>query len=393
MRLGGFFYVAIAVAIGLAALNSQANLLFWTFGLMLGGIIVSGLVSGFMMLNLEIRRILPEHGAVDEPMTLHYELVNRKRLLPCFSMVIQELDHNHRLRGRPHAFCLHVGPLATGRADAVAWPCRRGEIRFQRIRVGTSFPFGIIRKCVLIDQPARTVVYPKTYRLNRKLLTRLHARDPDGSRATHDTGGGEEFFGLREYREGDSLRFVHWRHSARVGKLVSREMTRLAPPRLVVVLDVRNRPHDDAKAERAITFAASLLGEAYRAGDEVGLVVAGARCPVFRPQHSRWHQMRMLRALGELKLGEAEVPAAAMPTFVDACWVAIHADSIETTLGPAQAVRFAADELEHYRLPDASDVEAASNGAAGGRPASAGDASPAAAPAAKADRPQEAVAS
>lgn len=352
MRLGGFFYIAIALAIGLAALNSQANLLFWTFGLMLAGIIVSGVVSGFMVLNLKIRRITPEHGAVDQPMTLHYELINDKRMLPCFSLVLEELDHNDRLRGRPHAFCLHVGPGAIGRADAVAWPLKRGEVRFQRIRIGTSFPFGILRKCVIVDQPSRTVVYPKIHPLDRRLLTRLHARDPDGSRATHDTGGGEEFFGLREYRDGDSLRFVHWRHSARIGQLVSREMTRLSPPRVMVVLDVRNRPLDDDQAEQAISFAASLLNSAYRANDEVGLVVAGARCPSFRPQHSRWHQMRMLQALGELKLGETDVPPPALPAVRDVRWIVIHPEQVDPTLGPRQAIHLTADDLERYRIAE-----------------------------------------
>ncbi|MEX0741999.1 MAG: DUF58 domain-containing protein, partial [Phycisphaeraceae bacterium] len=296
----------------------------------------------------------PEQGSVDLPMNLQYEIVNSKRFLPCFSLRVEELDGAERLSGRAQSYCLHVGPGATGRADGVGWPTRRGEVRFKRIRVSTTFPFGILRKSVIFNQSASTFIFPRLHRLDRSLFTRLRSHDPDGNSMTQEADGGDEFFGLREYRPGDSLRSIHWRHSARTGRLVSREMSKLSPPRLMVVLDVRNSAAEDEKAEEAISFAASVANEAYRLGEEVGLAVVGARCPKFLPQRARWHQLRMLQALGELRLGEPTVVAAGLPMVRDARWIVIHAGAVDNALVPGTARHLTAHQLAEYRLSGGS---------------------------------------
>ena len=70
IKVGGLVFLLVAVFIGVAAFNSQANLLFWTFGLMMGALITSGIISGAMLAGLRVRRLLPDHGAVDEPLII-----------------------------------------------------------------------------------------------------------------------------------------------------------------------------------------------------------------------------------------------------------------------------------------------------------------------------------
>src|SRR3954454_10773470 len=72
----GLVYCSMMMFMGLAAINSQANLLFGVFGLMIGILLVSGVISRLVLKKLELTRVLPEHGVVGQPMTVSYEFSN-----------------------------------------------------------------------------------------------------------------------------------------------------------------------------------------------------------------------------------------------------------------------------------------------------------------------------
>src|ERR1700760_4346951 len=75
----GLVYCSMMMFMGLAAINSQANLLFGVFGLMVGILLISGIVSRRAMRRLDVRRVLPDHGTVGLPSTITYQITNAKR--------------------------------------------------------------------------------------------------------------------------------------------------------------------------------------------------------------------------------------------------------------------------------------------------------------------------
>ncbi len=353
-------FLLVMAFIGIAAFNSQTNLLFWTFGLMAGVLFVSVILSWLMTRNLRIKRLLPDHGVVDEPLSIRYELNNRGWFMPCFGMAVMEVDgwKKGKMRGRPMGWVMHLGARAIVQAEATGYALKRGAIDFQRVRVVTGFPFGIIRRSVTFPIPGRLVVYPKLCRLRRDLLWDIRAHEPMGTRRSSDGGGNEEFYGLREYRSGDSIKFIDWKHSARISRLVSRDMTRLTPPKLMVVLDLnRKNWSDEESAERAISFAASLICEAHLEGFEVGIAVEGVPFTMFPPHHSRWHRTRMLHSLGELNpLAKGHSPWSPA-SVVGAHWVVIHAGDPNPALGPGGSMRLTHRDYEYWQLKIGTQVQ------------------------------------
>ena len=67
VSLTGLVFCSLAMFMGLAAINTQANLLFGVFGLMIGIGCISYWISGVVLRKLELDRKLPEHGTVGEP--------------------------------------------------------------------------------------------------------------------------------------------------------------------------------------------------------------------------------------------------------------------------------------------------------------------------------------
>ncbi|MCC6581295.1 MAG: DUF58 domain-containing protein [Phycisphaeraceae bacterium] len=348
---GGMMFFVVTGLILAVAIYSQANLLFWAFGLMIGSLLVSAMMSWQMLSGVSVQRMLPSHGVANEMTVLRYTLVNRKRWLPAFGVVVSEswgrgangwrkagpvVEKPRRLKGRPHGWVLHLGPNQRVQAEAPCWPVRRGQLRFEKIVVSTSFPFGIVRRVLMFEQPGQLLVYPHLYRLNRRVLFKLSEADPHGRKRLERAGGHEEFFGLREYRPGDSLKTIDWKRSAKTSKLISREMTQPSPPKIMLALDLsqvdepvvikprgglfksakaKNKTGDDTDlaVERAIRLAASVVCDAYFHGYQIGVVVLGVPCTPFPVHHSLPHRTRILDALSQLDVQYRMKDSAPMP--------------------------------------------------------------------------------
>ncbi len=377
---GGLMFIVVSGLILAVAIYANSNLLYGAFGLMIGALIVSTVVSWQMMGDVAVKRILPAHGVASEELAIRYELINHKRWMPAFGVIIGEswgrgskgwkkqgpvADNPRRLRGRPFGWVLHLGPNQKVQAEAPCWPLRRGPLRFERVVVSTSFPFGIIRRVLEFEQAGEVLIYPHLYRINRHVLFSLSHADPHGRKRLERAGGTEEFFGLREYRAGDSLKMIDWKRSARTGKLVSREMTLPSPPKIMLLLDLRmgavKLPPTDGKRqrssaevarltedgqrqqlvllERAVSLAASLVCDAYFHGYQVGMTVWGTVCVPFPVHHSLPHRTKMLEALAQLDTSvqiEGQAATAMAPSVI------VRAEEGPSSEGYAAGVGFGA---------------------------------------------------
>src|SRR6476659_1036794 len=86
--LTGLVYCSMMMFMGLAAINSQANLLFGVFGLMIGTLLVSGTISKLVLRRLVLQRVLPELAVVGQTTTVTYEFTNTKRFWPSLSVTL-----------------------------------------------------------------------------------------------------------------------------------------------------------------------------------------------------------------------------------------------------------------------------------------------------------------
>jgi len=274
-------YVGVTFIVGLGAFYSQNNLLYVVFAMALASMLVSGVVGGGALLRIDARRLPPVSATVGEPALIRYRLVNRARRAGAFAVDITEDPSPRRRDGwrgrlqRPGAFAPSVPARGTLVVEGVAIPERRGEARLCAVRIGSRYPFGIVRKSVRFEQPGSILVRPRPIPPPPDLLDRAVARASrrGGERRARGLGAEPEFIALREYVPGDSPRHIAWRASARRDELVVREAASSARLALTVVLCLAAEG-DDAN-ERAISCAAGVILEAARRGLRIGLAAPG----------------------------------------------------------------------------------------------------------------------
>lgn len=363
----GFWYVAVTLFIALGAINSQNNLLFSALGLAVGGLLVSGILSGGALLGLSVQRRVPISVPLGKPLHLTYRVSNANRLVPAMGLHISEQASDSDLQvsaGWPAffdaagAFIVQIPAGRASQQEAIVLPRRRGKMTLGPLRVWTTFPFGLVKKSITFAQPQVTIVLPPVLELRSGLVKSLLAPAPIGLGSEQSTGTGEEFFGIREYVPGDSLRRIAWRRSARTGDLVVRQHASPSPVRLWLVLRLLpDGPGAQRLNERAIALGASILRGAEESGVAVGLAVPesaerSGSAPdwrLSRPRPGRGHVERLLTELaliepGSLRVGDPFPDPAARG---GAC-VIVHAGASDRTFGPRHALHLGAAQAEQY---------------------------------------------
>ncbi|MGH8923198.1 MAG: DUF58 domain-containing protein [Acidimicrobiia bacterium] len=138
--------------------------------------------------------------------------------------------------------------------------CRpRGIYTVGPAEVEVRDPFGFANKKSRHGVDDRLIVYPAVEAFSG--FPNVRGRDPatSASRPEHSGRGGEDFYTLRSYQEGDDLRRVHWPSTARLDELMIRQMETPWQSRALVFFDVRKRSYATADDfERAVRGVASV---------------------------------------------------------------------------------------------------------------------------------------
>jgi len=119
-----------------------------------------------------------------------------------------------------------LAPLKRGESATVQiglYCAKRGAYQLKGFKAETDYPFGIFRAYTFFPDERAVLVYPRFDRLARLDLSSGRRYQPGGVALASVLGDSTEFIGDREFREGDNVRDIDWRASARLDKLIVRE--------------------------------------------------------------------------------------------------------------------------------------------------------------------------
>jgi len=148
----------------------------------------------------------------------------------------------------------------------------RGRYAFEDVRVELTDPFGLENVEIPLPAPGALLVYPRLVRLDR-LFSETGAHSQDGRRLLLRRHSGFELHGVREYEQGESLRRVHWRSTARRGQLMVKELEDAPRDEIAVLLDADAASVVGESFEVQVRAAGSILDSYVRRGRRVVLVV------------------------------------------------------------------------------------------------------------------------
>lgn len=161
-----------------------------------------------------------------------------------------------RIQGEPVE--LAIASLARGGQRTVRYPVtgvRRGALRLGPVTVERRDLLGIFRRSRVVAGDLTIWVRPRVHPLSHAPAGVV--LDVEGQVRPSANAGSAAFVSLREYAQGDDPRRIHWKQSARTGRLMVREHVDADEPTVTVVLDTRASVYDPARFEEAVEVAAS----------------------------------------------------------------------------------------------------------------------------------------
>jgi uncharacterized protein (DUF58 family) len=272
----GVFYIIIWLLLLATGLYQQINLILLVAGLAAGPIVGSIFASAAMLRRLRITRRIPPYVFSGDTLSIDYTLENDRRWTAALALVIEDdlvpLDRTVSGTGSliPSVFFARVPARERAWVRWQGPSPKRGKYLFRTMDLITRSPFGLLERRVTIPESGSLIVYPRIGQLSRRwhLIQRQANETRRGLR--HDRSAQQqEYHGLRDYRAGDSPRWIHWRTSARLGKPMVKEFEQQNEQDLAILLDpwlprTKVTTEQREALEQAIQFAATVCLETCR---------------------------------------------------------------------------------------------------------------------------------
>lgn len=162
---------------------------------------------------------------------------------------------------------------------------RRAVISVGPARTVRGDPFGLLAREILWTGAVDLFVHPKTIRIPGRQGGFI--RDLEGHTTNQLTSSDVSFHALREYSPGDDRRYVHWKSSAKTGKLLVRQFEETRRSHVAIGLDLGSSSYAaEDEFELAVSVAASLGLQALRDENFLSVLTTDARLRAVSPRRT-----------------------------------------------------------------------------------------------------------
>jgi uncharacterized protein (DUF58 family) len=188
----------------------------------------------------------------------------------------------------------------------------RGGYGFEKVRVQVRDYLAVASREVQIEAKGQLFIFPPVLRLRHVAIRPRRTRVYAGTIPARAGGTGTEFFGVREYHEGDPLRSINWHASAHHDELLfANDFQQERVADVGIVLDGRPRTNEFARGhslfEYSVQASAALADVLLAQGNRVGLLVYAAFLRWTFPGYGKVQRERILYSLAHAKPGGSNV--------------------------------------------------------------------------------------
>jgi uncharacterized protein (DUF58 family) len=291
--ISGVVLIGLCMGIGTAAYNSSSNILFIALSLLLACLILSGVLAWLNLRKLDWRLEVQPLLRAGQEAGVGLLIKNGKKFLPTYALwfefVASPLDR--RAPGKPESTITGKGidvwavlkkaeeatlkgtvhlstrldPGSETRLDWAFTPAKRGLLKIELRGVGSLFPFGFLRKLTGTELQTVVPVWPAPVEYRR--FAGSGPRRPSGDLQQAKAGNEGDMIALRRYEHGDSHRLIHWKATARTGRLLVRQFSAqsMEASSIWVRTDASIWQREE-QFELLMSFAATLAQDLFRAG-------------------------------------------------------------------------------------------------------------------------------
>ena len=346
----GWGALSLLLLTAILGVDLSKSALYQVFCLVAAALAISVLWAWGRRGRLVVERDLPSYATVDEPLSYFVTITNRGRhtlrgflltewppdprpSLLSFARIAEPGEERRNAFDRLFVYYRWrwlrdqhllfdggegVGQQAINPGDSLRVrmqlvPRRRGVVPLFDMRLRLPDPLGLFQRCRRISgRDDSVIVFPRTYHLPPLNLGGHACFEHGGAALSNTAGPSGEFLGLRDYRNGDPMRRIHWKGWARTGRPIVREFEEVSLPHYALVLDNCVENGDDNLLEYSISVAASFARAIDTRNNTLDLVTMRDEGCIVSEGQGVARPKKIMKALAEIQgqpekcLGELE---------------------------------------------------------------------------------------
>jgi uncharacterized protein (DUF58 family) len=288
IRTAGVVYALISAIVGLVSTNSGNNLLYLITAMLLSFLLSSGIIGRRNLYGAELSVSFPDEIYAEEQCAIKVNAVNRKLSVPLFLISIEY--------GENEAFFPMVQPGQTLENAIFTKFHDRGRHMAGFFHISSVFPFDLFKRYRSFDIKDSVVVFPSPLKCLPEAVFISDEMEDDENNDKESSSSvfvETDIVGIRPYEEGDSFRRVHWKSSAKTGKLNTKLYEgESAGAGKIIELDRLV----SAGIERGLSMASYAISESMKSGIPIGMLTRGTLIP---PSAERQHKLKLLEILAD----------------------------------------------------------------------------------------------
>jgi uncharacterized protein (DUF58 family) len=270
--------------------------------------LLTGLLQAPTQTRLHAERSLGSNsiGARD-PVEVRIRVENRGATLTNLHLEDELVTSVESITGRTNEV-LSLSAGGTAELEYVLKP-ERGVYSWASVRAFSGDPLGLFFQQSEIPAPGELLVRPSGMTIRPISIGLRSTKLAAGSIPARRAGTGTDYWGVREYTAGDSMRRLNWRLAARhPRKWYTNEFEAEEIADFGLILDTRRLSNasrmDEVLFENAVSAAASLAEMILKNGNRVSLLAFGRAMSSIFPGFGKQQLNRVLESLGRARLGE-----------------------------------------------------------------------------------------
>ena len=323
-------FLVAASLIFIAAVNTGNNLIYLILSLMLSLILISALLLRMNLsgVSIEISRRTAVFAGEQSPVS--FIIKNNKRLLPAYSVAagVENCD--------PAFFEFVPSGENLFKDHWITFP-RRGLYSYGDFIIESSFPFILFSMKKSVTLAGEMLVYPQL----RDIHDILPASFACGSSQLFmESSHGDETYSVRDFRQGDDWRRIHWKSSAKASRLLVKEYAADEFRKATIILD-NLMPHESENFEKVVSLTGSFSKYFLDEGYLVRVISCRKVIPFGLGEEQLFRILDVLAVIREESLWEC--PASYVPDGLSVLLLKDHASSLASYASLSDMVIYAAE--------------------------------------------------
>lgn len=255
----------------IGAINRAQSLPWFIAATLLATLIVGLAWPHWLVGRLSVTRSGPDRAEEGESITFDVVVQNHGHLPRFMIELIDRLPFVGAATGAPRTGPSKLGvvsyvPGRSKRRFAMPLVCeKRGYYRLGPVGLTSSFPLGLAEARQQRNDGVQSLtVYPEIFPIVNMALRGAPSQIHRGGYLLPEGAGSAEFCGLREYRQGDNPRHIHWPTTARMNELMVKQFEPLASACLFLALDLSAGANVGEGKHATLEYAARIAGSIAR---------------------------------------------------------------------------------------------------------------------------------